>query len=38
MKLHYLKSFAVIAAFTAGIQFSNAQATHDVTAREVDFA
>ena len=38
MKLHYLKSFAVIAAFTAGIQFSNAQATHDVTASGMTFS
>lgn len=38
MKLHYLKSFAVIAAFTAGIQFSNAQATIDVTASGTTFS
>ena len=38
MKLNYLKSFAVIAAFTAGIQFTNAQATHDITASGVTFS
>ncbi len=38
MKLHYLKSFTVIAAIATGIQFSNAQATHDVTASGMTFS
>lgn len=38
MNLNYLKTFAVITAFTAGIQFTNAQATHDVTASGMSFS
>lgn len=38
MNLNYLKPLAAIMVFTAGIQFSNAQATHDVTASGMTFS
>lgn len=38
MKLHYLKSFGLILAFTLGVGVSYGQATHDVTASGMTFS